>query len=123
MTPAKPLAPQDLRLILEHTAPLWEEARGQRIFITGGIGFFGCWLLESFCLINNLLRLNARATVLTRDPEAFERKSPHLAWDPSVTLVRGDVRSFAFPKGEYQYIIHAATESSGKQATESPLET
>jgi nucleoside-diphosphate-sugar epimerase len=122
MPPAKPLPEQDLRLILEHTAPLWEEARGQRIFITGGTGFFGCWLLESFCLINKLLRLRAKATVLTRDPEAFERKCPHLVTDPSVTLVRGDIRSFTFPKGEYQYIIHAATESSGKKATEAPLE-
>jgi nucleoside-diphosphate-sugar epimerase len=123
MTPAKPLAAQDLRLILEHTAPLWEEARGQRIFITGGTGFFGCWLLESFCFINKLLRLRAKATILTRDPDAFERKCPHLVADPSVTLVRGDIRSFAFPNGEYPYIIHAATESSGNQATESPLET
>lgn len=109
-------------MILEHTASLWEEARGQRIFITGGTGFFGCWLSESFCLINKHLRLRASATILTRDPEAFERKCPHVVADPSVTLIRGDIRSFAFPKGEYQYIIHAATESSGKNASEAPLE-
>jgi nucleoside-diphosphate-sugar epimerase len=123
MKPGKPLPSRDLRLILEHTAPLWEEARGQRIFITGGTGFFGCWLLESFCFVNEFLRLGAKATILTRNPEAFERKCSHLASDPSVTLVRGDIRSFAFPSGEYRYVIHAATETSAKQATESPLET
>jgi nucleoside-diphosphate-sugar epimerase len=122
MTLAKPLAAQDLLQILQHTAPLWEEARGQRIFITGGTGFFGCWLLESFCFVNKLLRLEAKATVLTRDPVAFARKCPHLSSDQSVTLVRGDILSFDFPSGEYRYVIHAATETSGTQATQAPLE-
>ena len=57
MSPAKPLPRQDLELILEHTASLWEEVRCSRIFLTGGPGFFGCWLVERFCFVNNLLGL------------------------------------------------------------------
>jgi len=109
-------------LILEHTAPLWEEVRGSRIFLTGGTGFFGCWLLESFCFVNHLLGLGARATILTRNPEAFAKKCPHLAADNAVTLHAGDVRSFLFPEGEFRYLIHAATEVSAKQAAEAPCE-
>ena len=30
--------------------------------------------------------------------------------------------SFAFPAGEFRYVIHAATEASAKQAAEEPLE-
>ena len=122
MSPAKQLPQQDLELILEQTAPLWEEVRGQRIFLTGGTGFFGCWLVESFCFINQKLGLGAEATILSRNPEAFAKKCPHLASDAAITLHEGDVRSFSFPACEYKYVIHAATETSGQQAADAPLE-
>lgn len=116
------LNPQDLELILNETRSLWEPVRGQQIFITGGTGFFGCWLVESFCEINRQLALNAGITVLTRSPGAFRAKAPHLAGDPVVQLIEGDVRSFIFPEGRFPFVIHAATEASAKQATEAPLE-
>ena len=112
----------DLEFIVANTAGLWEELRGERLFITGGTGFFGCWLVESFCFVNHMLRLGAEATILTRNPQAFARKCPHLASDTAVTLQAGDVRSFSYPDGEYSYVIHAATEASAKQASEVPLE-
>jgi dTDP-glucose 4,6-dehydratase len=95
---------------------------GQRIFISGGTGFFGCWLLESFLHVNRRLDLHAHATVLTRSPELFAKKCPHLATNPALTLVEGDVRNFTFPEGEFRYLIHAATEASAKQASDAPLE-
>ena len=122
MTAVKPLAKQDLNLVLERTAPLWTEMRGQRVFLTGGTGFFGIWLVESFCAINRALGLGAELTILTRAPEAFARKCPHLVSDPAVILHTGDVRSFVFPGGEYPYVIHAATESWPRQAEAEPLE-
>lgn len=115
-----PLA-QDLDHILAHTEGLWEELRGQRIFITGGTGFFGCWLLESFCWANDKLGLGASATVLTRDPSAFQCKVPHLAGHPAVLLHAGDVRTFHFPAGHFSHVIHAATEASAKLNAEDPL--
>jgi nucleoside-diphosphate-sugar epimerase len=119
---AKPISAEDLDHILAHTREVWEEMRGQSIFITGGTGFFGCWLVESFCHVNRALGLGARATVLSRDPAKFAAKCPHLANDPGVTLHAGDVRDFEFPAGEFAYVIHAATEASAKQIAEDPLE-
>lgn len=119
---APPLFDVDLDLILSETRSLWEAMRGERIFITGGTGFFGCWLLESFCHINRSLGLNAKATVLTRSPEAFTAKAPHLAGDPHVALLAGDVRNFKFPEGTFPFVIHAATEASARQSAEEPLE-
>lgn len=119
---ARPVPAKDLDLVLQHTSSLWSEAQGQRIFVTGGTGFFGCWLLESFCHINRELGLGADATVLTRNPDAFAKKCPHLASDPAVHLLPGDVRDFAFPGEEFGYVIHAATDASARQAAEAPLE-
>jgi len=112
----------DLDSILNRTASLWDELRGQHLFLTGGTGFFGCWLTESFLHINRSLQLNASLTVLTRSPSAFAHKCSHLIEDPALTLLTGDVRNFELPSGEFRFIIHAANEASAKQATEKPLD-
>lgn len=103
---------EDLDHILRHTGSAWDALRGQRVFMTGGTGFVGCWLLESLLWANDRLGLNASVTVLTRDAEAFRAKAPHLAEHPSVRLHPGDVRSFAFPEGRFPFIIHGAVSSS-----------
>lgn len=116
-----PVAFVDLDHILTHTRELWSEMRGIRLFLTGGTGFFGCWLVESFLWANDRLGLNASATVLTRDPESFARKAPHLAGHPALRLLRGDVRNFEFPDGQFPILIHAATEASASLARLEPL--
>jgi nucleoside-diphosphate-sugar epimerase len=115
-----PLA-NDLDHILAHTEGLWEELRGQRLFITGGTGFFGCWLLESFAWANDRLGLGAEAVVLTRNPAAFAKKAPHLASHPAIRLHAGDVCTFEFPTGGFSHVIHAATETNTKLDNPPPL--
>lgn len=102
---------QDLDHVLAHTEQIWQELRNASVFITGGTGFVGTWLVESFVWANRRLNLGAKATLITRNPEAFARKAPHVASDPSVQTLRGDACSFEFPEGEFPFVIHAATES------------
>jgi len=116
----RPLPREDLEHVLQHTRDLWEEIRGKRIFITGGTGFFGVWLLETFVFANEQLGLDARVTALTRNPENSSKKIPRLASHPAIDWVKGDVRNFGFPTGEYSHVIHSATETNSAVAPMEP---
>ncbi len=116
--PSKPLPPEDLAHILTHTQGIFEDLRNTRLFITGGTGFFGHWLLESLLHANRELSLNAQATVLTRNAAAFSVRSPHIADNPAITLLEGDIRTFPFPAEPHTHILHAATDSGGQQANQ-----
>lgn len=115
-----PLA-EDLDHIFENTYDLWSDLESQRIFITGGTGFFGRWLLESLIWANDKQKLGVEILVLTRNQQAFEEKAPHLVAHPAIQFCVGDVRSFTFPEGSFSHVIHAATEASAKLNQETPL--
>ncbi len=121
--PLPPLPKGDLEHVLKHTYPLWEQLRGGRIFITGATGFFGIWLLETFSHANKELGLCAELVGLSRNPNAFYIKVPHLACESSILLHRGDVRDFEFPEGEFSHVIHAGTTSSAPVPPAEMLET
>ncbi len=117
---SNPLA-QELGQVNAEMGPLWDELRGARVFLTGGTGFFGCWLLETLLWANDVRSLGATAVVLTRDPSAFRKKAPRLASHPLVVLCEGDVRTFRFPDGAVTHIIHAAVETTNRPAREDRL--
>src|SRR6185437_4807997 len=100
---AHPLA-QDLDHVLAHTSEVWDALRGQKIFITGGTGFVGTWLVESLVWANERLNLNAQALLLTRSPGRVRVNNPALQ------VLKGDIRSFAYPESDFAFVIHAATE-------------
>jgi nucleoside-diphosphate-sugar epimerase len=108
---SRPLSSDDLQHILDNTRDVWDELRGNRIFMTGATGFIGTWLLESFAYANDRLGLGATTVCLTRDPAAFRQRAPHLSARNDIAMVRGDVRDFAFPSGAFSHVIHAATAS------------
>ena len=101
----------DLQLVLAKTpTSVWEGLRNQRIFISGGTGFIGCWLLEGLIWANLSLSLNLSLTVLSRCPDAFLLKAPHLATHPTVRLLQGDVCDLRTIDEPFDSIIHAATD-------------
>lgn len=110
----------DLDHILAHTKELWDELRGQRLFITGGTGFLGCLLLESFAWASDQLDLDTTAVVLMRNPDSFLKKAPHLATHPAIQLYTGDVRSFEFPPGHFSHVIHMTTDENHRLTVQAP---
>ncbi len=113
----------DLDHVLATTPGVWEPLRGQRLFITGGTGFVGTWLTESLVWADKKLNLGVEAVLLTRNPEAFRAKAPAVASHKSITLLRGTTQNFGFPEGDFQFVIHAATESATKPSPENPAGT
>ena len=118
--PTKSLPSDDLTHIFTHARKSFLTLANANLFITGGTGFFGHWLLESFLHANQELALNARAAVLTRNAEAFRAKSPHIANNPAITLLEGDITTFPFPTTPHTHIIHAATDAGGQQSALTP---
>jgi len=103
---------QDIELIVSETKDIWPSLRGARMFVTGGTGFIGSWLLESLRLADQRLNLGIHATVLTRDPRRFQSKLPHLANYPGFHFLSGDVANFDSPTGDFTHLIHGATDAS-----------
>lgn len=110
MKPRPDLPDRDLSYVVAQTRTLWEQVRRQAIFVTGGTGFVGRWMLGSLLAANDELGLGVQASVLSRWPEAFAASSPELAGHPAVTLLNGDVASFDFPDGAHSHILHLAKE-------------
>ena len=107
-----PIVEEDLRRIFELSGAVWEDVRGARIFLTGGTGFFGTWLLESFAYANRALGLDASVLVLSRNPAGFRQREPELCADPAIGFHAGDVKSFDFPAGRFTHVIHAGATSA-----------
>ncbi len=115
------ISDQDLNHILEHTRPLWEYLRGKKIFVTGGTGFFGKWLLESFAWVNDQLKLDAQMLVLSRSPRRFSTRYPYLAHVSCIRFYQGDVMDFEFPRERFDFIIHAATDVGTQSNAENSI--
>ena len=95
----------------QHLAdPLWQRLAHSKLFITGGTGLFGHWLLDSLTDANQRLNLKISATVLTRHPGLAKAKMPYL--DSQIQFLHGHVENFKFPTEKFDVILHMATTSA-----------
>jgi nucleoside-diphosphate-sugar epimerase/SAM-dependent methyltransferase len=104
------ISESDLDEILEHTLDVWATLKAERIFITGGTGFFGRWMLASILHANKRLEAGIQVVVMSRNPAGFLSCFPE-AGDPMITFHQGDLRYSEFPPGPFSHIIHLATDS------------
>jgi len=109
MIPAEDLAAIDAAL-----APHWPALDGARLFVTGGTGFIGRWMLEALARAP----VRVEAVLLSRDPEGFAKRAPHLAG--RFTLVAGDIMDFSAPDGGFTHVIHGATDASAALNADDP---
>jgi nucleoside-diphosphate-sugar epimerase len=105
-----PLPPEDLAHTRAVVGERWRRLQGHRIFLTGGTGFIGKWLLATLLDANQHHGLGCRISVLTRNPQAFRTEAPCLAAAPGVELIAGDVRELNVRAPHFDRIVHAATD-------------
>jgi len=110
----------DLEEIFLQSECLLSHFRKARIFITGGTGYLGKWMIEFLDYARKRAHLDFELVLLSRNIQSFLRHYPHLEAEPWFSYIEGDVRSFAFPEGNFTHVIHAATDVV---ATISPLDT
>lgn len=102
----------------------WPALRGARLFITGGTGFIGRWMMEALLAADAAHDLGVRATLLTRSVSRFQSVAPHIANHPAITLLEGDIRALLPdepPGAPFTHIIHAATDASAKLTADQPI--
>ena len=105
---------RDIEAAVAALAGLWPRLDGAHIFMTGGTGFIGRWMLE--VLAQAPVRVDV--TMLSRDPARFATLAPHLA--ERFALVQGDTTDFAFPEGRFTHVIHGATDASAALTATDP---
>ena len=105
------LPPRDLDHIVRLAAADLEQLRGKALFITGGTGFFGKWLLAGLNHADGKLGLGLKLTVLSRNPERFLQRHSDLG-RTGFQFVRGHVAEFAVHDLTADYVIHAATDTT-----------
>lgn len=105
---------QDLDAILAATETLWPSLREGHVFVTGGTGFIGCWLLETLRRAHACGVANMQATILTRSIDTFMQQQPQFSRVPIFHFVQGDVSQFEFPLTPFTHVVHAATEPSNR---------
>lgn len=103
----------DLEHVLLHAEDSLERLRQANIFITGGSGFFGIWLLECLLWANKRLCLDLNLTVLSRSPLSFcSQRGAHFKGREELKFLEGSLCDFRHHRPNFTHFVHAATESS-----------
>lgn len=111
---------RDIDAVLQAPHIDWSSLQRGSLLVTGGTGFIGRWLLETLVAANRKLDLDLTLHVLSRRAPEFGRRLPHLAHDPALSLIDGDVRTLA-TRESFTHIIHAAADASASLNENDPL--
>ncbi len=104
------LLESDLTEIYTLSQGNFEKLKGKKLFITGGTGFFGKWLIESIAYANKKLSHPIEVTSTSRNPDAFYKRYPYFKTIQNLNLLKGDLCQSSPIIEECDYIIHAAAD-------------
>ncbi len=111
---------RDLECVAREIGDGWQALDGARIFMTGGTGFIGRWILEAMRHAQQKLGVKFDVIILTRDTAAFKAGAGGLADFDRFSFIRGNVIDFDSPTQRFTHIIHAAADASAQLNAENP---
>ncbi len=115
------LIKKDCAEIVDGRAQALYALKNETIFITGGTGFVGTWLVELITFLNDNYQFNTRLVLLSRNSHNFRAKTPHIAERSDVILIERDVRSALEIPDDVSFVIHAAGNPDNRQHVLDPL--
>lgn len=110
----------DLEDILAASEDAFAGLSDAHVLLTGGTGFVGSWLTESFLWANRRMALGARLSLLTRDPANVAPRFARAAAAGALVLVKGDTRTFDLAD-RADVVINAATPRAGQTSDAAEL--
>ena len=108
MTSRIDLVRQDAEAVVAKGFDLLKQLANSHVFISGGTGFLGTWLLELLAVLNTKQQFNTQVTVFSRFPQKFVERFPHLGQRKEFHFLEGDIRYLTELPRETDYVIHAA---------------
>ncbi len=113
---------RDIQYMLNHLSGFSDSLHSKTIFITGGTGFIGKWLVECMLHLNQSNKLNLQLILLTRNEGSAKKHYDSVFPNNKLLYIEGDVRNFHYPTTKVDFIIHGATDASAIMNNERPTE-
>ena len=105
---------EDVKVIHSRLGPALTSLQNKKIFITGGTGFFGRWLLQILCTLVRDENYQIDIYLLSRNPGLFIKEHANFPFTQFIHFIEGEVTNFKLPDIEFDYLIHMATTAAAE---------
>jgi len=97
--------------------PLLNELKNKKLFITGGTGYVGKCLLDLLLRANQILNLNLKINLLTRNQGKFLKDFPLALETKNINFIEQDINEGLdnLLIEDLDFVIHAATAASSQE--------
>ena len=105
---ATDIVSEDVRDVMAGRQHVLEPLRQRHIFVTGGNGFLGTWIVELVAYLNEHHSFGTRVTIYSRQSRSLLVQAPHLRRHDWLHFQDGAVRYLAEMPRDVAFVVHAA---------------
>lgn len=113
---------EELQDYVTKNEKLFVEFKGRAFFISGAAGLIGSYLIDLLIVASRELGFGLKVYACDRDRKLLEERFPG-EYSDVVSLLVLDVCKDEMPAGQYDYIIHAASNTSPVDYATKPIDT